>query len=737
MQTSHLLSYLKYVVKMINHSIISVDLVDKAIEILRQNNVEVDDLGLDKISHDNPPKTLRQHIMECIDISRRILSMLFSNSTIYPELEKFLSLLCLLHDLGKLNPNWKPGSSVPHSNKSIEYIETIRKYSDIFKDLVDEKLYNLLLYFIQHHHAKLKYPCSFSEANKIKWINSRKNKEKAIIYADVFGVFKLADYASASGLRNYILENMVLDIDPIRIINGMVQNIDQNKLELQKQIAYVDEDHVFLTAPTGWGKTVVALLRIAKTKPLKVFYVLPTITAIRKLRDKISRTFQSIKNIEIGEYFYFADVDLLIHRDFSEKSEIIDLYKYFIPSFNFTTIDQLIITMLKTGKYYMRRLAFRKSLIVIDEYHLLTPQMIGVLKAIIEFYLDNYNFKLLFMTATPQKSYARHLREKLGSNAYYFEDVRLFNKPKRHSIEFITDQTIEDAIQDKMDKILSKDNRVLIIVNTVDKAVNIYRLLKEYMKNQNQDIVLLHSRFSIKDRYEKELLINRSKILVSTQVSEVSLDIDFDILLTEIAPLPALIQRMGRVNRYGLKRLMDPNVYILYTSDPRPYTSLEIEQTKYILNNFLEKLNNASTEEIFLKVVEEYDKGFANDKIQKYYRITKEVLEMNPLTSLEDKDLDIIRELRDNANIMAIPYIYENLYLNLYNKLRTISSYSEKIKIMAEIKSLLVPIPIYLINKYGFSKLFKEEADLPYPIVGGDNTLFRYSNEYGLYKESI
>ena len=76
---------------------------------------------------------------------------------------------------------------------------------------------------------------------------------------------------------------------------------------------------------------------------------------------------------------------------------------------------------------------------------------------------------------------------------------------------------------------------------------------KKSPKKGVKDVVLLHSRFCRRDRdnIEKNLQAGLPKVLVATQVVEVSLDVDFEQAFSEPAPIDALIQRFGRVNRKG------------------------------------------------------------------------------------------------------------------------------------------------------------------------------------------
>lgn len=105
---------------------------------------------------------------------------------------------------------------------------------------------------------------------------------------------------------------------------------------------------------------------------------------------------------------------------------------------------------------------------------------------------------------------------------------------------------------------------VLVCCNTVRRAQTAYAALKNDLEKNGIEVILLHGRFNARDRLEKEKTVNaatgsrsaerRPVVLVATQVVEVILDIDLDVIYTDPAPLEALIQRFGRVNRRHLKR---------------------------------------------------------------------------------------------------------------------------------------------------------------------------------------
>ena len=91
----------------------------------------------------------------------------------------------------------------------------------------------------------------------------------------------------------------------------------------------------------------------------------------------------------------------------------------------------------------------------------------------------------------------------------------------------------------------------MVVCNTVNQAQDVFKTLRGVVKEGKAK--LLHSRFILRDRERIEQELENADLLVGTQAVEVSLDIDFDCLFTEPAPIDALIQRFGRINRIGKK----------------------------------------------------------------------------------------------------------------------------------------------------------------------------------------
>jgi CRISPR-associated endonuclease/helicase Cas3 len=171
---------------------------------------------------------------------------------------------------------------------------------------------------------------------------------------------------------------------------------------------------------------------------------------------------------------------------------------------------------------------------------------------------------------------------------------------------------------------IEKSPSTLIVCNQVKTSQIVYSKLKDVFKD---DVKLLHSQFNQEDRNIKENEIinnNLPKVLVATQVVEVSLDIDFNQAFLEPAPIDALIQRMGRVNRSGsrppadiiilTKQIGEFNIYC--NCDPGTHNS-ECRVKSTI--NELQKLNNPiSEQDLVIAADRVYGSGYQGDDKVKF-----------------------------------------------------------------------------------------------------------------------
>lgn len=133
---------------------------------------------------------------------------------------------------------------------------------------------------------------------------------------------------------------------------------------------------------------------------------------------------------------------------------------------------------------------------------------------------------------------------------------------------------------------------VLVVLNTVDRAIRIWELLRERLSGQ-VELYLYHSRFKYEHRVDRQREVvsqarkrqGRGLIIVCTQICEISFDISVERLFSELAPLPACIQRLGRLYRYvrnleDLGETAGSNAVFWMPGSALPYEQVELDETR-------------------------------------------------------------------------------------------------------------------------------------------------------------
>ncbi|GAY26330.1 hypothetical protein ATG_15330 [Desulfurococcaceae archaeon AG1] len=694
---------------------------------LKRQGAELDDPNI-KESHKG--KTLSQHVEECWSLAKMVLEKLGLDRK---ELKQICFSLCVAHDLGKLSPKWQVKTGGRHSTLSSELLRLARDKGELEKLLPLSKEYEPLLIFatLKHHSSLFPNSSNIFELKLDRELSKllTNNIRLSIDLADVVGVFKLADIVSAS---NYPLDLVLSQFEWSDNLEGKIvsevrrraeqrRGFDYERFKLQSSIASSSGKYLMVVAPTGWGKTALALLRAKETKPNKVFYILPTITAIKEFEQQLQEIFGQDY---VGEYFFFADVEYLVRREASANELVypLDFYRLFVPKVVITTIDQLLLTTLQIGKYHLRRFNLRRSLLILDEFHLLTPEMVGALKAIFEILSDIYDYQVLLMTATPSSIYVDSLKDVLGG-IKFITLKHEYERLRRHKVE-LQNKSLLDFLQERIDNF--KGKRILVITNTVERAVKAYDILRGKL---GSDVRLIHGRFAYNDRARKEDEAREARILISTQVAEVSLDISYDILITELAPIPSLIQRFGRVNRYGNKT-ENTNVYICSKLDShKPYTDLEMLATNETLEKLLEGLQKRG-ESIYLDVLDDYYRRLLEkqDYVDKVYEQVRKQLEnsMYFYSFYSSEPEEFLKSFGREPSYLAVPYPYLDKVRNLKELWdKEAKNYAARRRLMAEMKGYFISVPYFIRDGY-------LDEDLLLYVVGVKE--YAYDPERGLVR---
>lgn len=306
----------------------------------------------------------------------------------------------------------------------------------------------------------------------------------------------------------------------------------------------VPKKHTLVTAPTGSGKTDFLLRRCSG----RVFYTLPFQASINAMYQRIKC---DLANTNAQVHLLHAASQLLIKDGKLEESL---LQSHVGASVKVLTPHQMMSVVFGIKGYEAMAMDLKGCDMILDEIHTYSDATQAIVLRIIEI-LEALGCSIHVGTATmPSVLYNKILHLLGGPNQVY--EVQLDNQTlksfNRHKVYKLENET--DALS-VVDKAIKENQKILFVCNQVKRAQEMYKYLAEEYPHIKK--MLIHSRFKRSDRARLEAdlkdnfntLIHTPCIVVSTQVVEVSIDISFDILITECAPFDALTQRFGRINR--------------------------------------------------------------------------------------------------------------------------------------------------------------------------------------------
>lgn len=341
------------------------------------------------------------------------------------------------------------------------------------------------------------------------------------------------------------------------------------------------EGNAILIAPTGSGKTEAALLWVANemsSSPRgRIFYVLPYQASINAMYSRLDRAFPKSVALQHSRALQ-ALYRSLLAKGYSAAAAIAgakrgkSLARLHHYPLRVLTPYQLLRAAFRLQGYESLITDCAQASFIFDEIHAFEPHRMGMILAAIQYLNSCWDCHFFIMSATLPTRVQDELCRTIGNHTLIRADNELYRKFDRHRLWLLDSDLGDEPALDKIIQDARSGLSVLVVCNTVAKAKQIYQDLRSQALKHDIPVELIHSRFNARDRFSKEVAILshmgtrvrvgvQPTILVSTQVVEVSLDIDFDTIFTEPAPLEALLQRFGRVNRGRKQPLRD--VYVM------------------------------------------------------------------------------------------------------------------------------------------------------------------------------
>lgn len=745
------------------------------------NNIKKE--GFQVLAKSEPETSLKQHIDDCLSVLGR-LKHCFPNIPLQNECEfwKLLRLALIFHDTGKSHKefqkllcgrrnNWK---NQRHELFSLNYI----LQSDF-----SEEWKNLLQYAVIGHHKSIEEIREFVSHNYMvdeeeDWISF--NQEKHI---------PAFDLESSSLLRNKtwkILREYGLDAESLKFIdvNNAVKCISEQNVSLKNDashfilhlllVGFVKQcDHlasagilnvnkisdadfsflydfplykhqslsssnfenVILAAPTGSGKTESSLLWLKKQLEIhgegRVFYILPYTASINAMYERLNLKLGVSKEGNSYVGMLHGKLAQYVETKFELGDSEIKSGEQLLKDFRTLVTPLKIVTPFQLLKHLFGLKGFEKGMaewcggyLIFDEIHAYDSELFAQIIVFIEFCTRFMNVHCFVMTATLPSFMLEILGQALGTYNHIIADETLYSAFNRHRVK-VENGLLSDSLP-FIQKDIDTGKKVMVVCNTIAQSQLVYQRL-----SCNGKKLLLHGAFNACDRsyIERQLQKENIQLLIGTQAIEVSLDIDYDTIYTEPAPLDALIQRFGRVNRKRQKGISLCHVFDTASNgDKHIYDSSVIERSLIVLRN-VERINKGILQESlyqqYIDYVYPYWSEMQKEEYDRVYQLLTHEIQTNlsPLHYDENKETAFYRQFE---GIKVLPVELKKEYQNCLDELQFIKA-----------DSLLVSIRkgrwIYM-QKDGsiYSENFAYESNKK--LVDKSVYIIKrhYDNEYGL-----
>ncbi len=658
------------------------------------------------LAKSKPKEDIQSHsdcLLDNLELLKRLYPNVFKK---WPWLYTLLRLACIYHDLGKLYPLLQECirkgvpyiDGIPHGLLSLAFIDYHWLKEE--KGLSDEEL-RLLFQAVAYHHdrqmpynneainkelSSLRVPYSHFAYDKLPsdflaekihrkyfTINKRFDKRDGEVFYRfimLLGLLNRLDYAASAHIpveqpNDFLPEALAELMTGWQNSNPQIQWND-----LQIYMMNNSDKNIIAIAQTGKGKTEGGLLWLGNDKG---FFTLPLKSANNAIYDRITTKIvltdreNRVGMLHSDTYIRYLEMSEKQQKRMEEIEEtaaaegITERYytrtKQLSLPLTVCTLDQLFsfVYLYRGFEYKLATLSYSK--IIIDEVQMYSADLMAYLVLGLR-YITHMGGRFAILTATLPTFFVDLLREQDIS----FEPPRVFTDGTiRHSLKVMGKPINAEDILALSQKY--KGKKILVICNTIKSAVQLYHQLKDEHK-----VDVLHSYFTKEDRGLKEAGIflmgqkesDESGIWITTQIVEASLDIDFDLLFTELSDLNGLFQRMGRCYR---KRVLDLlyNCFVFTGGSKRcSGVGLFIDKEVHRLSKqAIMQVDGVIGEEQKIAMVEQL---YTKEKLPEYYDEIKEAINYaasHTAYDLSKKEAD--RKFRDIETMAVIPRkVYES-----------------------------------------------------------------------------
>jgi len=403
------------------------------------------------------------------------------------------------------------------------------------------------------------------------------------------------------------------------------------------------EQSTILIAPTGSGKTESALFWTAALAQCqngelpRLFYVLPYQASMNAMCMRLESTFPQMVGLQHSRSVLAVYRQLLERKYTPAAAAKTALWAKNLAKLNYFPVRVLSPYQILKACYRLKGYEalwqdYFNAAFIFDEIHAYEPERLAMILGAMRFLHEHFAAKFFVMSATLPALLKVRLQQALPPFTTISASPETFQEFQRHRLGLLEGEVLDPTWLDRIAQQAREGMSVLVCCTTVKRAQQVYQEMRQRLAATGIEVVLLHGRFNGRDRLRKENLVRMATgskserrcpiLLVATQVIEVSLDIDLDVLYSDPAPLEALIQRFGRINRRRLRASADVFVFREPHDGQRVYDAELIQSGLAVIDQYNDLpideelvsawLNAVYQDEVAEKWNQEFERAFEN-----------------------------------------------------------------------------------------------------------------------------
>lgn len=356
---------------------------------------------------------------------------------------------------------------------------------------------------------------------------------------------------------------------------------------------------VIVEYATGAGKTETALyladLYLNQLDLAGIYVAMPTQATSNQMFGRVASYLQTryphnplhlqLIHGQANQHSSFSDIQIDTRQQGNESGLIAPEWfqnhkRSLLSPFGVGTIDQAMLSVLQARHHFVRQFALSHKVVIFDEIHAYDTYMSTIIKPLLR-WLNTLQSPAILLSATLPQQTRHALLEQYDVNTndlpkipyprltiVYNRDhveVKPLPPPPQRTLQLVQLERSVDTLMAWLLETYAEGGCIAIICNTVNEAIALTQAIHEQSAINRADVWLFHARFppewrkqietKVLDLFGKKGHRPQRAILVSTQLIEQSLDLDFDVMVTSTAPIDLLIQRAGRVHRHKRPRL--------------------------------------------------------------------------------------------------------------------------------------------------------------------------------------